>query len=212
MGCFINFEGGDGSGKSLQISLLKTALENRGFSVFIAREPGGPEFAEEIRKLLLDPRFRGKVCSRAEMFLYMASRAQHTEEWILPKHKGYDFYISDRYSLSSVAYQGYGRNLLNEVHTCNRIATQNLIPDITFVIDVDAAKSMAKITVKDFGKKDRLELEPASFHEKVYQGYVKEALANPDQIKIIQYIDGSPEIMHKQILDNVLGLIETKKK
>jgi len=212
MGCFIVFEGGDGSGKSLQISLLKTSLENKGFSVFVAREPGGPEFAEEIRKLLLDPKFKGKVCSRAEMFLYMASRAQHTEEWIMPKYKGYDFYISDRYALSSVAYQGYGRNLLEEVNTCNRIATQNIIPNITFVIDVDAAKSMAKITAKDFGEKDRLELEPQSFHEKVYQGYVKEALANPNLIKIIQYIDGHPEVMHEQILGYVLGLMENKKK
>lgn len=212
MGCFIVFEGGDGSGKSLQISLLKTALENKGFSVFVSREPGGPEFAEEIRKLLLDSKFKGKVCSRAEMFLYMAARAQHSEEWILPKHKGYDFYISDRYALSSVAYQGYGRNLLQEVHACNRIATQNLFPDVTFVIDVDAAKSMAKITAKDFGEKDRLELEPQSFHEKVYQGYVKEALANPDRIKIIQYVDNHPEIMHEQILKCVLGLVESKKK
>jgi len=212
MGFFIVFEGGDGAGKSEQINRLKTALENTGFSVFVAREPGGPEFAEEIRKLLLDPKFKGKVCSRAEMFLYMASRAQHTDEWILPRKKGYDFYISDRYALSSVAYQGYGRNLLEEVHACNKIATQNTLPDLVFVIDVDAAKSMSKITIKDFNSRDRLEAEPLFFHEKVYHGYIKEALLNPSRIKIIPYFDGSPEKMHDIILEHVLELTENKKK
>ena len=207
MGFLIDLEGGDGTGKTTQVKLLKRALEDKGYSVFVSGEPGGPEFAEAIRRVLLDPQFKGKVSSRAEMFLYMASRAQHTEEWIIPKVKEFDFYITSRYALSSVVYQGYGRDLLDEVKACNSIATQKLIPDLTIVIDLPKGKGVDRVETKEFGKKDRLELEPIRFHEKVSLGYVKEAELD-SRIKILPYLDDNPKEMHKQILDLVLGLIK----
>jgi len=208
MGFFIVFEGGEGNGKSTQIKMLKSALEQRGFSVFLAREPGGPAGCEKIRNILQHPENKGRICPLTEMFLFMASRAQHTEEWILPKLKQFDFYISDRYKLSSVGYQGYGRNLLSEVKVCNEIATQGLVPDLTIVLDISAEKGLEKTSTSEFGQKDRFEQESLSFHQKVNAGYLKEAGLSPNRIKVVPYLENEPDRMHKKILGLVLGLVK----
>jgi len=210
MGFFIVFEGGEGSGKSLQKQMLKSALEKKGFSVFLSREPGGLDVCEEIRNILQNPVFKDKLSARTEMFLFMASRALHTEKVILEKINKVDFFISDRYSLSSVAYQGYGRGLLDEVNLCNKIATAGLVPDLTFILNVSAKKGLNKVAIDEFGKKDRFEQESLSFHEKVNQGYLKEAESNPGKIKVIDYIDGSPEKMHEKILNCIIELTKEK--
>ncbi|MBD3361390.1 dTMP kinase [Candidatus Woesearchaeota archaeon] len=208
MGFFIVFEGGEGNGKSTQIKLITKALEQKGFSVFNAREPGGPEISEKVRELVMNPKYKGKIGARTEMFLYMVARAQHTEEWIISKLKEYDFYISDRYALSSVGYQGYGRGLLKEVKQCNEIATQGIVPDLTIILDISAKKGLEKMSTDEFGEKDRLEQEPLNFHEQVNQGFLQEAKLDPDRMKVIPYLENQPEQMHQQILSHVLKLVE----
>lgn len=208
MGFFIVFEGGEGVGKGVQKRLLKQALEERGYTVFMSREVGGPEISEEIRNIVQHPKNKGKIAPITEMFLIIAARAQHTIEWIIPKLKEYDFYISDRYRLSSVIYQGYGRGLMPETKICNEIATHGLHPDLTLVLDIEAEKGLQRTTTTEFGQKDRFEQEPLTFHEKVNEGYRKEAEMAPNRIKLIPYIENQPEEIHKIILSHVLKIIQ----
>ncbi len=210
MGFFIVFEGGEGNGTTTQRNMLKSALEESGYSVFVSREPGGPEISEIARDLVQNPKYKGKIGSRAEMFLFMVARAQHTEEWILPKLKEYDFYLSDRYRMSSDAYQGHGRGLLKETKVCNEIATQGLVPDLTIVLDISAKLGLEKMTSDEYGEPDRMEQESLKYHIDVNEGFLKEAANDPEKVKIVPYMRNKPEEMHKKILSYALSLIKKK--
>jgi dTMP kinase len=167
-GVFIVLEGPDRSGKSTQAELLKTWLESRGETVMVTREPGGTYLSEKIRKILLDP--KSNIEPMTELFLYETSRIKHTLEKILPALSAGKVIICDRYTLSTTAYQGYGRGLdLKTVETLNRIATLNLKPDVTIVFDIpDKVFTQREETRPG---RDRIEREPDSFRLRVNRAY-----------------------------------------
>ncbi len=185
-GLMITFEGGDGSGKSTQIALLAPRLQELGYDVRVFREPGGVaagDPGERIREILLDP-VHTELSVRAELLLYEASRAQLVSAHYRPGIEAGAIVLCDRYADSSVAYQGYGRAALpvEEVHELNRIATGGLVPDLTLLLDVDAAHGLEQATMKGA---DRLEQAGAAFHERVRAGYRAMAEAEPDRIKVV---------------------------
>ena len=167
-GLFIVLEGPDRSGKSTQAALLKTWLEGFGREVLVTREPGGTRLSEQIREILLDP--KSVIEPMTELFLYETSRIKHTLEKIIPALKAGKVIISDRYTLSTTAYQGYGRGLdLKTVETLNRIATMNLKPDLTIVMDIpDKVFSQRERLTQG---RDRIESEPDLFRKKVNRAY-----------------------------------------
>ncbi len=185
-GLFITFEGGDGSGKSTQIALLAARLRELGHEVRTFREPGGVvpgDAGERIREIVLDPIHEG-LGVRAELLLYEASRAQLVETHYRPALAEGVIVLCDRYADSSVAYQGYGRAVLpvDEVRELNRIATGGLAPDLTLLLDVDAVSGLEQATAEGA---DRLEAAGHDFHERVREGYLEMAAAEPDRIKVV---------------------------
>ena len=166
-GKFIVFEGPDRSGKSTQANLLSKYLADKGFDVVLTREPGGDSVAEEIRKIVLDPLH--KVSPMAELLLYEASRAQHTQQKIIPALQAGKIVICERYTMSSCAYQGYGRGLdLDVINQLNDIATLNLKPDLTLVF----LMSDKYFTQRgEYLFSDRLEQEDEAFRHKMRKGY-----------------------------------------
>ena len=190
-GVFITFEGVEGSGKSTQIRLLEQYLLKQGLDCFVTREPGGTPISEAIRHLLLDVN-NAEMVAETELLLYLASRAQHTAEWIIPALEQGKIVICDRYTDSSLAYQGGGRKLAASViNTLTSFATRNLKPDITFLLDVDVETGQKRIRNR---KLDRLEEESLNFHKQVRQEYLKLAKRNQDRYIIIDGSRGMQEI------------------
>lgn len=181
-GLFITFEGPDGSGKSVQSTLLVHWLRENGFSVVHTREPGGTGFAEKLRRILLDPKL--KITPLAEVLFYMAARAQHTDEKIRPALEDGKIVVCERYADASVAYQGYGRRLgVQLVNYLNKIACNGLKPDITFLLDIDVKRGLKRLGRAR--RPDRLETEEVAFHERVRKGYLKLAVREPRRFQVI---------------------------
>ena len=173
---FVTFEGLDGSGKSTQAELLRARLEADGESVVMTREPGGTELGEQIRDLVLHG---GHVAPWAEALLYAASRAQHVDEVIRPALDGGSWVICDRYVDSSVAYQGVARELgLDRVLELNLVAVGGLLPDRTFLLQLDPARVPARVG----DKRDRLEREDDEFYARAAGGYRELAERFPERI------------------------------
>jgi dTMP kinase len=166
-GLFVVLEGPDKSGKSTQARLLAARLKEEGHAVVHTREPGGTSFAEEVRRILLDPSH--PVDPLAELLLYEASRAQHTEELLRPALAEGKIVVCERYTLSTVVYQGYGRGIdLKVVDAANALATGGLKPDLTFVFDIPDSEFAARDAHRPH---DRLESEPEAFRARVRRGY-----------------------------------------
>jgi dTMP kinase len=166
-GRFIVLEGPDKSGKSTQAKLLVRHLRRKGVVLLHTREPGGTGLAEAVRSVLLDPRHQ--VDPLAELFLYEASRAQHTREKILPALKKGSWVLCERYSLATMAYQGYARRLsMSIIRTLDRIATGGLRPDLTIVLDIPESEFDSRDRAR---KLDRLERESLGFRKRVRDGY-----------------------------------------
>jgi dTMP kinase len=205
-GLFIVLEGPDRSGKSTQAALLKTWLEGFGHEVMVTREPGGTRLSEQIRDILLDP--KSHIEPMTELFLYETSRIKHTLEKIIPALKAGKVIISDRYTLSTTAYQGYGRGLdLKTVETLNRIATMNLKPDLTIVLDIpDKVFSRRERLTRG---RDRIESEPDQFRKRVNRAY-KLLARKPG----VTRVDGGRPIeeMQKDIRACVAGILTVKQK
>lgn len=171
-GRFIVLEGPDKSGKSTQACLLARRLRRRGVPFVHTREPGGTSFAEAIRRILLSPRH--KVEPLAELLLYEAARAQHTTEKLLPALRAGKMVICERYTLATLAYQGWARGLsLPLIRRLNRIATGGLEPDLTVVLDIPESQFATRDRLR---RRDRLELESSSFRRRVREGYRRLAL------------------------------------
>ncbi len=171
-GLFIVLEGPDRSGKSTQAAMLRDWLTSLGHRVRLTREPGGTYLSEKIRAILLDP--KSDIEPLTELFLYETSRAKHTLKVIIPALKAGEIIVSDRYTMSTTAYQGYGRGLdLGTVGTLNRIATMGLKPDLTIVFDVPDKV----FEQRECRGSDRMELQTASFRLKVNRAYKKLASA-----------------------------------
>ncbi len=181
-GLFITLEGGDGAGKSTQISNIESFFTERGFVVVHTREPGGTPIGEKLREILLDKN-NSEMDPVAEMLIYAASRAQHVAEVIRPAIDEGKVVICDRFTDSSIAYQGYGRGLGDIVAEVNKIATGGLEPDITFWLDIDP--ETGKERAKQVGEPDRLEMEKMDFHYRLYEGYKALASRHPERVKRI---------------------------
>ena len=149
-GLFITFEGADGSGKTTQLNLIKTFLEEKGFDVVVTREPGALDLGKKIREILLH--YEGVVADRCELFLFLADRAQHVETFIKPNIEQGKIVLCDRHTDSTVAYQGYGRGqdvkLLKDL---NKIAVNNLTPDLTLLFDVSTEAAQQRVGLKKTG-------------------------------------------------------------
>jgi dTMP kinase len=182
-GLFISIEGIDGVGKSTQADLLEAFLREQGKTVVRTLEPGGTELGQEIRHLLLHR--KGDVAPRAEALLYAADRAHHVATKVRPALARGEVVITDRYLDSSVAYQGAGRVLnQSEVREISMFAVENLLPDLTILLDLDAAASMAR-RAKTGTEPDRLEREKVEFFEAVRAGYLKLAADEPERFIVI---------------------------
>ena len=194
-GLFITFEGADGCGKTTQLDLLKDYLENRGYDVVTTREPGAKGLGVKLRDILLN--YDGVVSNRCESFLFLADRAQNIDIIVKPSVEKGKIVLCDRHTDSSVAYQGYGRGLdIEEINTLNNFATGGLKPDLTLVFDVDIETSMKRVGAE----KDRMESSGIEFFNKVRNGYLELAKAEPDRIKVIDST-GSVEEIHKDVIE-----------
>ena len=185
---FITFEGIEGCGKSTQAKLLRDHLIQIGDDVFLTREPGGPKISEYIREILLS-NDNNEMIARTEVLLYSASRSQHTGEWIIPLLESGKTVICDRYSDSTLAYQGAARKIDRKViDSITKFATFDLEPDMTFLIDLPVEIGLSRISQKDA---DRLEREDIKFHQKVRSAFLD--LAEKERKRFI-VIDGSKSI------------------
>ena len=200
-GLFITFEGIEGCGKSTQANLLCDFFQSKKMECELTHEPGGTIISEKIRKILLDNQNK-EMSSLTELFLYFASRSQHTSEKIKPLLKSGTIVISDRYYDSTIAYQGEGRSIPQKtLIEINSFATGGLIPHLTFLIDLPAEIGLSRIK-----NRDRIEDETMDFHNRVRGAYLTMARENPDRIKII---DGAKDIedIHKEIVNIMLKYI-----
>ena len=181
---FITFEGTEGSGKTTQIGRLVKELSEANYSVQSTREPGGTTVGDQIRSILLNP-LNERLFPTSELLLYAASRAQHVREVIVPALKNGEIVISDRFADASVAYQSYGRNLnLTLIAQLNRIATDGLVPDLTFLLDLPVEIGLQRAS-HSRGTLDRIEREKLEFHRRVQTGYLSLAEEAPDRIRVV---------------------------
>ena len=181
MGLFITFEGGEGCGKSTQSRLLLKKLEQQNVPVVLTHEPGGTVLGNELRKTLKRRR-DSSISPQAELFLLAASRAQLVAELIRPALKEGKVVLCDRFTHSTMVYQGYGRGLdFTAIQMVNNMATRYLNPDLIILLDISPEQGLARKQ----SLKDRFELEDLSFHRRVREGYVKMAAAEPDRWLVI---------------------------
>jgi dTMP kinase len=180
-GLFITFEGTEGAGKSTQIRKAAACLRRKGHSVLLLREPGGTRISEAVRAIILNKDF-GEMGHKTELLLYLAARAQIVNEKILPALRSGRAVICDRFEDSTLAYQGYGRGIsLNEIRTVSRMMVRGeLMPDLTFVLDIPPAEGM-----KRGGRYDRMELQALAFHNRVRRGFLDLAKKNPARYRVI---------------------------
>lgn len=182
-GLFITFEGGDGSGKSTQATLLGEWLTASGRSVVTAREPGGTDLGLELREIILHR--RGYIAPRAEALLYAADRAHNIATVVRPALERGEVVIQDRYLDSSLAYQGAGRVLeQSEVRELSLWATERLLPDLTVLLDLDVSTGRGRLD-DSRTRYDRLEAEAAEFHERVRECYLELAEAEPERFLVL---------------------------
>lgn len=180
---FITFEGVEGCGKTTQARLLAARFEERGTRTLVTREPGGAAISEQIRAILLDNRNDG-MAPMAEALLYVASRAQFVAEVVRPALAAGTVVICDRYADSTLAYQGYGRGLdVGTLEQLNAIATNGLVPDITFLLDLPVSEGLHRRHKE--GNANRLDNAGAAFHERVQNGYHALAAADPRRWRVI---------------------------
>ncbi len=180
---FISFEGVEGAGKSTQLHLVGKRLGSKGYTVVLTAEPGGTVIGDDIRKILLN-RDNREMSPLTELLLYSASRAQHISEVILPALDNGEIVLSDRFTDSTIAYQGFGRGLnKNTILEIIDISTKGLKPDITILFDLDVKEGLHRN--KGAGKTDRLETENVDFHKKVRQGFIELARQEPKRFVVL---------------------------
>lgn len=199
-GIFISMEGPDGAGKTTQIELLKTYLENKGYEILITREPGGTKISEAIRSIILD-RANVEMDYMTEALLYASARAQLVAEVIKPAVAAGKAVISDRFVDSSAVYQGMARGLgVENIYKINEFAIRDMMPQLTIHLDLPA--SVGIMRKKNQAELDRMELEKAEFHERVAEGYRQLAKMSPERIYTIDATLPVEEI-HKLILSKL---------
>ncbi len=202
---FITFEGMDGSGKSTQARLLVERLQAAGKRVLATAEPGGTGIGAQIRRVLLDARNQD-LRPTAELLLYFASRAQNVEECIRPALAEGRIVVCDRFTDSTLAYQGHARGLgADTVRTLDRIACRGLAPDLTLLIDIDLETSLARAHARNQASEQsetRMDDQSREFHRKVRDAYLEMAAREPGRIRVIDG-RGDPEIVAGRVWEVV---------
>ncbi|MFN8510868.1 MAG: dTMP kinase [Deinococcaceae bacterium] len=197
MPLLVTLEGPEGAGKSTLQRNLTQQLEFRGYSVYTAREPGGTELGLQIRQLLLNTDL--EMDPLAEFLLYSASRAQLVRKVFSVVSE--DIVVCDRYTDSSLAYQGYGRGLdLDMLRTLNAQVTGGRIPDLTLLLDIDCEEGLKRVASR--GQKDRFERADIGFHKRVRAGFLELARLEPERIRVLDAQNG-PETVATQALDTI---------
>ncbi len=182
-GFFISFEGIEGSGKTTIARLISEMLMTDGYEVLLTYEPGGTSIGQKIRDILLSPEHK-QMSQITELLLYNAARHQHLKERIIPALNSGKIVITDRFSDSTVAYQGYGRGVdFSFIMSLDSIVTGSIKPDLTILLDLDVEVGLMRN--KGVNKIDRIELEDIEFHRKVRAGYHNIAANQPERVKVI---------------------------
>jgi dTMP kinase len=187
---FITFEGIEGCGKSTQACLLRDFLQNRGKEVVLTKEPGGSRLGLELRRILLSVENQD-LSEEAELFLYLADRAQHTHSVISPALKAGKVVISDRFTDSTIVYQGYGRGIDPDIlNQLNIMAVKGILPDITFLLDLPVEAGLKRALDRNIQKnltmsEGRFEAESLEFHKKIRQGYLTWADLNKNRFVVV---------------------------
>lgn len=193
---FISFEGIEGSGKSTQVRLLAGYLRTKGHDVLETAEPGGTKIGGEIRNLLLEP--QNHMDPLAELLLYYASRAQLVQEVIRPAIQRNSVVITDRFTDSTVAYQGHARGIdLTVIHTLDNMVVHDMKPFLTILLDLDVEEGLRRN--RHARKEDRFELETVEFHKRVRKGFLQIAGEEPDRVKLVDASSGAEEISREVI-------------
>jgi len=201
-GLFVAFEGGDGAGKSTQAALLVSSLRDRGLDVVQTREPGGTEVGAAIRQLLLEP--DSAIDAKAEALLFAADRAQHVAQVIRPALERGAVVVSDRFLASSIAYQGFARDLgPKKIEEISAWATDGLFPDLTILLKVSPEIGLAR--AKD---RNRMEAESTEFHLAVTEGFDSYVTANPERFLVLDATEGE-QVLAPLILEGVLSRLNS---
>jgi dTMP kinase len=203
-GRFITFEGPDGSGKSTQARMLAERLRGEGRPVLESVEPGGTPIGQQIRRILLDPANK-ELTATSELLLMFAARAQNVEQWILPALDQGKIVISDRFTDSSLAYQGAGRGLgSSTVLALDRIACKGLVPDLTICVDIDTETGLSRALGRG-GVDTRLEEQAIEFHQRARAAYHELARMEPQRFRLIDG-HGTPEEIAAKVWEQVAPL------
>ena len=206
-GKLFTFEGSEGSGKSTQIELLADELEGMGHEVVVTREPGGTEIGEEIRHLLIHNSASKLMTPEAELLLFAAARAQLVRELMIPSLKAGKIVLCDRFLDSTTVYQGAARSISSDpVSFINQFAVGNVVPDLTFILDVPVEESLKRVKRRVTELPDRMEQENVDFYNKVREGYLLLARSLPGRFAVIdgtKKLEENREIILKTVLDNI---------
>lgn len=185
-GILISFEGPEGSGKTTQIEHLVPKLEKLGHEIIVTREPGGTEIGEEVRHLLIHSSRNSEMCPETELLLFAASRAQLVREVMLPALEDGKIVLCDRYLDSTTVYQGAARQVsADPVSMINEFAIGEVVPDLTFILDVPAEMSMARVRHRASDLPDRMERENIDFYRIVREGYLLLAKSLPERFHLL---------------------------
>lgn len=199
-GVFITFEGPEGAGKTTQINRLEKALQERGYPVTRTREPGGDAVGERVRELLL----HADMSAEAELLLFAAARAQNVQSVVRPALDSGHIVLCDRFTDSTLAYQGYARGLpLDIIRPLNAFATGGLVPDRTFLLDLPPDVGLSRQSRE---KQDRLDRESIAFHERVRDGFLAVAAAEPERFIVIDATRPAAEVA-RELLASVLAVL-----
>ncbi|MBA34205.1 MAG: dTMP kinase [Oleispira sp.] len=184
LGKFITFEGGEGVGKSTNIEFCRNLLQQQGIDVIVTREPGGTEIAEIIREELLKKPHQERMSNITELLLVFAARAQHIEAFIKPALARGSWVLCDRFTDSTIAYQGFGRGLeIKLIDQLKLIAQQGIEPDKTFLLDAPVDIGMGR--ARSRGPADRFEVEQLDFFNRVREGFLSIASSSPERVEIV---------------------------
>lgn len=206
-GRFISLEGGEGTGKSTQARAIVQALESRGLSVHLTREPGGTPGAETIRELLLTGR-EEKWNMRTEALLFAAARSEHCQSLIKPALEKGEWVVSDRFLDSSRAYQSVSGELTDaDIMALHRVGSQGLLPDRTFILDIPDDVASRRAHARDRGESDRIGGRDASYHQQVMEKFRQYASDEPERVRLIE-ASGLPEAVTASILENLRDLLD----
>lgn len=208
-GFFITFEGGEGCGKTTQIKWLRKFLTKKGYTAVTTYEPGATQIGEHIRRILLS-NHHGEILRETEALLYLACRAQHVHEIIAPALKEKKIVLCDRFTDSTLAYQGFARGIaLTLLQQLERFSRNGIAPDLTILLDADPRPMFLRLKQKHLEHKDRLESESLAFHKKVRKGYLALAKKNPKRYLIVD-ARKSVHTIHEEIKRHVMSILNKK--